>query len=126
MLLLSGVLLAGCASHAAGANQVKVTKSAADVASCVLLGRVAGQAPYDGPKDAIDQMRDQVIGLGSYKPVAGVMFPFSISHGPKNHPDAQIFTAQKIEVNVAIDPADFALPASLKIEEKKSGIVGIH
>lgn len=71
-------------------------------------------------------VRDQVIGLGSYKPVAGLMFPFSISHGPKNHPDAQIFTAQKIEVNVAIDPADFALPASLKIEEKKSGIVGIH
>jgi hypothetical protein len=29
-----------------------------------MLGRVAGQAPYDGPQDAINQMRDQVIGLG--------------------------------------------------------------
>jgi hypothetical protein len=64
MLLLSGVLLSGCASHAAGAYKVRVTKSAADVASCVIVGRVAGQAPYDGPRDAINQMRDQVIGLG--------------------------------------------------------------
>jgi hypothetical protein len=59
-------------------------------------------------------VRDHVVGLGSYKPVAGVMFPFSISSGPKNHPDAQTSTIQKMEVNVTIDPADFALPASLK------------
>jgi hypothetical protein len=30
-----------------------------------------------------------------------------------------------MEANVPIDPADYALPASLKTEEKKSGIVGI-
>src|ERR1700686_939528 len=62
--------------------------------------------------------RDRVVGIGSYKPVAGVMYPFSISSGPKNHPDAQTVTVQKMEVNVAIDPADFALPASLRTEEK--------
>ncbi|MHB8214977.1 MAG: LolA family protein [Candidatus Sulfotelmatobacter sp.] len=70
--------------------------------------------------------RDRVVGLGSYKPVAGVMYPFSISSGPKNHPDAQTVTVQKMEVNVPIDPADFVLPASLRTEEKKSGMVGIH
>ncbi|MGD0568266.1 MAG: hypothetical protein ABSA78_07655 [Candidatus Sulfotelmatobacter sp.] len=70
--------------------------------------------------------RDRVVGLGSYKPVDGVMYPFSISQGPKNHPDAQTYTAQKMEANVTIDPADFMLPASLKTEEKKSGLVGIH
>ncbi|MGA7445576.1 MAG: hypothetical protein WBW83_02010 [Terriglobales bacterium] len=59
-------------------------------------------------------VRDHVVGLGSYKPVAGVMFPFSISSGSKDHPDAQTSTVQKMEVNVTIDPADFALPASLK------------
>jgi hypothetical protein len=42
------------------------------------------------------------------------MYPFSISSGPKNHPDAQTSTVRKMEVNVTIDPADFALPASLK------------
>jgi len=71
-------------------------------------------------------VRDRVQGLGSYKPVAGVMYPFSISQGPKNHPDAQTIKVQKMEANVPIDPADFALPASLRTEEKKSGIVGIH
>ncbi len=70
-------------------------------------------------------VRDRVVGLGSYKPVNGVMFPFSLSSGPKNHPDAQTTTLQKVEANVTIDPADFALPASLKTEEKKSGMVGI-
>jgi hypothetical protein len=72
-------------------------------------------------------VRDRVQEFGSYKPVAGVMYPFSISQGPKAHPDDQTETVQKIEANVPIDPADFALPASLKPEpEKKSGIVGIH
>ncbi|MGB9084360.1 MAG: hypothetical protein WCB56_16560 [Terriglobales bacterium] len=59
-------------------------------------------------------VRDRVEGFGSYKPVAGVMCPFSISSGSKNHPDAQTSTVQKMEVNVTIDNADFALPASLK------------
>ena len=71
-------------------------------------------------------VRDRVVGLGSYKPVDGVMYPFSISQGPKSHPDDQTTTVQKMEANVTIDPADFALPASLKTEEKKSGLVGIH
>jgi hypothetical protein len=71
-------------------------------------------------------VRERVVGLGSYKPVAGVMYPFSISQGPKNHPDDQTTTIQKMEPNVTIDPADFMLPASLKTEEKKSGMVGIH
>ncbi len=71
-------------------------------------------------------VRDRVVGLGSYKPVNGVMYPFSVSQGPKSHPDDQTTTVQKMEANVMIDPADFALPASLKTEEKKSGLVGIH
>ncbi len=71
-------------------------------------------------------VRDRVVGLGSYKPVNGVMYPFSISQGTKTHPDDQTSTVQKIEANVTIDPADFMLPASLRKEEKKSGIVEIH
>ena len=71
-------------------------------------------------------VRERVVGLGSYKPLAGVMFPFSISQGTKNHPDSRTNTVQKIEVNVTIAPADFALPASLRTEEKKSELIGIH
>jgi hypothetical protein len=63
-------------------------------------------------------VRERVIELGSYKPVAGVMYPDSISRGSKQNPGGQTLTIEKIEVNQAIDKADFALPASLK--ESKS------
>lgn len=59
-------------------------------------------------------IRDRIVDLGSYKPVAGVMFPYSIAVGSKANPGAQVYTAEKIEANVTVDRADFALPASLK------------
>src|SRR6266705_2760046 len=43
-------------------------------------------------------IRENVVDLGSYKPVAGVMYPFSIASGPKNRPDAaQTTTIEKID-----------------------------
>lgn len=71
-------------------------------------------------------VRESVYEMGSYKPVAGVMYPFSISQGSKANPSAQTTAIEKIEVNVPIDPADFAVPASLKTPEKSSGMVGIR
>src|SRR5882672_12793328 len=65
-------------------------------------------------------VRERIIDLGSYKPVNGVMYPFSIAQGSKANPGAQTFTVEKMEVNVAIDPADFGVPASLK-QAPKSG-----
>jgi hypothetical protein len=71
-------------------------------------------------------VRERVVDVGSYKPVNGVMYPFSISEGTRNNPGAQTTTIAKIEVNVPVPDSDFALPASLKTEEKKSGLVGVH
>jgi outer membrane lipoprotein-sorting protein len=71
-------------------------------------------------------VRERVVDLGSYKPVDGVMYPFSISEGSKSNPGAQATTIEKIAVNVPFQDSDFALPASLRTEEKKSGLVGIH
>ena len=65
-------------------------------------------------------IRDRVFELGSYKPVGGVMYPFSISQGTKAHPNAQTTTVEKMEVNVAVDSAAFALPAALKQAPKAS------
>ena len=65
-------------------------------------------------------IRENVTDLGSYKPVNGVMFPFSIATGPKNDPSSwQTVTIDKIEANVKLDNADFAVPASLKQSVKK-------
>jgi hypothetical protein len=59
-------------------------------------------------------VRESVTDLGSYKPVGGVMYPFSIAQGSKANPAAQTTTMEKIEINVPIDQAEFAVPASLK------------
>ncbi len=71
-------------------------------------------------------VRERVVSLGSYKPVDGVMFPFWIALGSRTNPEAQSYTWFRIEANVPIDPADFALPASLRTDDRKSGLVGIH
>ena len=63
-------------------------------------------------------VRERIVDLGSYKPVAGVMYPYSTAVGSRNTPGTQVYTAQKIEANVAVDPAEFALPASLKASLK--------
>lgn len=65
-------------------------------------------------------VRERLVDLGSYKPVNGVMYPFSIAVGPKNNPGAQTITVEKMETNVALDNAGFALPASLKQAPKSS------
>jgi hypothetical protein len=63
-------------------------------------------------------MRERVVDVGSYKPVDGVMYPFSISEGPRDNPGAQVTTIEKIEVNLAVPDSDFSLPASLKQAQK--------
>ena len=65
-------------------------------------------------------VRESVTDLGSYKPVASVMFPFSVNGGPKDDPSSwQSVTYQKIEVNVPLQDSDFQVPASLKETQKK-------
>jgi hypothetical protein len=60
-------------------------------------------------------VRESVADLGSYKPVAGVMFSFSVNGGPKDDPTSwQSVTFEKIEANVDLPDTDFAVPASLK------------
>jgi outer membrane lipoprotein-sorting protein len=60
--------------------------------------------------------------LGNYKPVAGVMFPFSIETKVRGQSVNQI-TIEKIETDVAIDDSIFKMPArpqeKPKSEEKK-------
>src|SRR5258708_29284654 len=58
--------------------------------------------------------RHRVVGLGSYKPVAGAMYPFSISSGTKNHPDAATATVEKMEANVTTTPAALCFATAFK------------
>lgn len=59
-------------------------------------------------------MREKYIDFGSYKPVAGVMFPFSQTEGKKDDPNNYItLSVDKVEVNMPLDNTEFAVPASL-------------
>src|SRR6202451_3573873 len=108
------------------ALRLKVTLKNGDILYCYLDPDTFIEIRREIQQFIRGSVRERVVGLGSYKPVNGVMYPFSMSQGPKNNPNAQTVTVRKMEANVTIDPADFNLPASLKTEEKKSGIVGIH
>jgi hypothetical protein len=60
-------------------------------------------------------VKENVTDLGSYKPVAGVMYPFSMSFGPKSDPSSwATLTVDKIEINSGVERSEFAVPASLK------------
>ena len=60
-------------------------------------------------------VREYASEMGSYKAVAGVMFPYAITSGPKDDPSSwSTLTINKIEANIPLENSDFALPASLK------------
>ena len=67
-------------------------------------------------------MRERVTLLGSYKPVNGVMYPFSIESGSKNNPDGRgKVTITKIEVNVPLDDKSFKMPSAPASAPVKTG-----
>jgi len=60
-------------------------------------------------------VRERQTDLGSYKPVAGVMYPYSIESGPKSNPGARAkITIESIEANVPIDDSEFKMPKPVK------------
>jgi hypothetical protein len=58
-------------------------------------------------------VRESVTMLGSYKPVNGVMYPFSIESGPKNNPDQRgKVTVTRMEANIPVEDSEFKMPAA--------------
>ena len=56
-------------------------------------------------------VRERQTDLGSYKPVAGVMYPYSIETGPKNNPGVRAkVTMESIEANVPLEDTAFKMP----------------
>ena len=57
-------------------------------------------------------VRESFSEMGSYKLVNGIYFPFALEQGnPRNPGETSKVTIDKIEANVAIDPAEFKMPA---------------
>ncbi len=49
--------------------------------------------------------------FSNYRPVQGLMFPFSLQNGVKDSEQKQKITVDKVELNVPIDDSKFAMPA---------------
>jgi hypothetical protein len=108
------------------ALRLKVTKKDGDIIYCYLDPDTYMEIRREVQEFIRGAVRESVVDFGSYKPVAGVMYPFTIAQGSKANPGAQTTTYDKIEVNVNINPSDFAVPRALRPEEKGSGLVGVH
>jgi hypothetical protein len=60
-------------------------------------------------------VKETVTDMGSYKPVAGVMYPFAMSTGPKGDPTSgATITVEKLEINTGVERSEFEVPATLK------------
>ena len=71
-------------------------------------------------------VRDRVFGFGSYKPVDGVMYPvLNLSRSEEPSRRADRYRAEDRSQRDHRSRGLY-LPESLKTEEKKSGIVGVH
>lgn len=58
-------------------------------------------------------VRETVVQFGSYKPVDGVMYPFSVESWPKSNPEARSKSSvQKIEINTSVPDTDFKMPSA--------------
>jgi hypothetical protein len=68
ILIAATIVLCACVTPAPGADQVRVTKNASDVATCKPLGNIQvpknAQGLVDGAS-AQTQFRNQAVGLGS-------------------------------------------------------------
>ena len=96
------------------ALRLKVTLKNADILYYYLDPDTFLEIRRDKQEFIRGSIHESVTEYGSYKPVAGVMYPFSLSQGSKANPSAQTINVEKIEANVTIPESDFALPASLK------------
>ena len=58
-------------------------------------------------------VRESQTDLGSYKPVAGVLYPFSLETGPKNDPTQRSrISVESLEANVSLEEAAFKMPST--------------
>lgn len=60
---LASVALVACATHAPGADQVRITKQATDVEACKVVGNVHSTPPYVLPNEDYAQMRNAALAL---------------------------------------------------------------
>lgn len=91
--------------------KVKVTKKNGDVTYHWFEAESMLEIKSEGKRKRNDQEFEFESSLGDYKEVGGLLFAHSIEQKPKGAPSGATITVEKIELDVAIDDAIFAMPA---------------
>jgi hypothetical protein len=83
ILSVCAIVLNACVTLAPGADKVRITQDAADVASCAAVGNVNTLGEPQGPSQIADsskELRNQAVGLGG-----NVIFVTSATLGVPDH-----------------------------------------
>jgi hypothetical protein len=94
------------------AYKLKVTKKDGDVVNIYIDAEQYMQIKESGKVTIRGQEIESETTFGDFKPVDGVIYPFSIESKAKGAPSGMSITVTKIDVNPTLDAARFAMPAA--------------
>jgi outer membrane lipoprotein-sorting protein len=93
------------------AYKLKVTNKHGDTTFVYLDADAYLEIKADGKRKVRGQEVEFESSIGDYKPVDGIMLPFSTTTKAKGAPAGQTVTMKTVEFNVPVDPAMFEMPA---------------
>lgn len=91
--------------------KLKLVKKNGDASTIWLDKEAYLQIKSEGKRKRGDQEIEMESSMGDYKEVGGLLFPFSSEARPKGAPQGMSFVMDKIELDVAVEDALFAMPA---------------
>jgi len=94
------------------AHKLKVTKKNGDVVNVYIDAESYMNIKESGKINIRGQEIENEVTFSDFKPVEGVIFPFSMEQKPKGAPAGTVITISKIEVNPTLDASRFAMPAA--------------
>ena len=94
------------------AHKLKVTKKNGDILNVYIDAESYMNIKEAGKVNVRGQEMENEVTFGDFKPVEGVIFPFSLEQKPKGAPTGTVITINKIEVNPTLDASRFAMPAA--------------
>jgi hypothetical protein len=95
----------------AEAHKLKITLKNGDVRYVFLDAEYFLEIRSEGKRTVRGSEVETETNFSDFKEVEGLVLPHAIEGGPKGSPQRQKITVEKVELNVEIDDARFAMPA---------------
>lgn len=98
------------------AHKLKVTKKNGDVVNVYIDAESYMEIKEAGKVKVRGQEMESETTFGDFKPVDGLIFPFSMEQKAKGAPGGMTMTISKVEVNPKLESSRFVMPAAEKKE----------